>query len=234
MSSMIEKDLDHQKEEEKRDLYPYDLGVARYREFQLLDFSTSGCPHLSFWLQHGLIWYYGFNHEAAIACFQEATRISEECVAAHWGLSLCHGPNYNTASMTRDSFPSAREAYMHAQRAMELLKREDIRNKLTDVELAIFSSLENRFNPVDETTPPDSIPQNTQAYSDALHGVYEEFSAHACAAALYAESLMQFDPWRLWDLETGTPSVWASRAKEVLLNASESNSNNTNTNFKGT
>ena len=84
----------------------------------------------------------------------------------------------------------------------------------------MLSALSCRFNPVSDTTPADALLEdNTAAYTSALHDVYKKFSSHACVACLYAESLMNASPWKLWNLETGTPEPHAQQAKEVLERA---------------
>jgi len=63
-----------------------------------------------------------FFTQESIKCFERALDISPLCIFAHWGIALCHGPNYNTKAMSRDNFPSGKEAYAHALRVSELLK----------------------------------------------------------------------------------------------------------------
>jgi len=213
-------------QQQERCHYPFDLGLVNSEaDFQLMDFSISHCgAECLFWLRHGLMWYYSFNNEEAINCFKQALVMSsnDNCIAAHWGISISHGPNYNTKSMTRDSFPSARAAYAHAQRVHELLQDASVRDALSDTEVAVFSALQGRFNPVDDdAAESDEIFQNTEAYCANLKAVYAlhppsaRHPNNACVAALYAESLMQFAPWHLWDLETGQPTAQAVAAQKV-------------------
>ena len=88
---------------------------------------------------------------------------------------------------------------------------------LSEVEVAVLSALSCRFNPVDDETPPDAeIDDNTAAYIEALLEVYNRFPSFACVSCLYAESLMNFSPWKLWCLESGVPQPHAQKAKIVL------------------
>ncbi|MEO1116096.1 MAG: hypothetical protein AAFY05_27400, partial [Pseudomonadota bacterium] len=43
----------------------------------------------------GLVWLYGYNHEAAAICFEKALASDPDCGMAHWGLAYAIGPNYN-------------------------------------------------------------------------------------------------------------------------------------------
>lgn len=83
--------------------------------------------------------------------------------------------------------------------------------------MAILSALSCRFNPVDDQTPADApIDDNTNAYTEALQKVYLKFPSIACVACLYAESLMNFSPWKLWCLESGVAQPHAQKARQVL------------------
>ena len=73
-------------------------------------------------LHQSIISPFFYNSQEGIKCFQRAVDVSDLCIFGHWGISLCHGPNYNTKAMSRDSFPSAKDAYKHAQRVSELLQ----------------------------------------------------------------------------------------------------------------
>lgn len=196
--------------------YPFDLGlgIPSSSDFQLLPFSTQS-EEERFWLTHGLLWYYAFNHEEAIFCFTRALEVSSACVMAHWGVSICHGPNYNTKSMSRDAFPSATAAYTHAQKVKELLSDSSIRSTLSETEGAILEALDNRYNPIDETVD-SPIYQNTMLYADAMAKVYLRFPNVACVACLYAEAVMNYNPWDLWDLNTGASREHTLIVKNVL------------------
>ena len=47
------------------------------------------------WFDRGLIWSYGFNHEEAIRCFEQAIASTTDFAMAHWGVAYAAGPNYN-------------------------------------------------------------------------------------------------------------------------------------------
>ena len=47
------------------------------------------------WFNRGLIWTYGFNHEEAVRCFEQAVECDPGCAMAHWGIAYAAGPNYN-------------------------------------------------------------------------------------------------------------------------------------------
>lgn len=70
------------------DEYPYDLGeYARP--------VTTTVAAAATWVNRGLVWTFGFNHEEAVECFQRAIDLDPDCALAHWGSAFALGPNYN-------------------------------------------------------------------------------------------------------------------------------------------
>ena len=125
--------------------YPFNLGLTGNHKHDILPFTSCNNDNTKadaaapgpflFWMQHGWVWYWAFNHEEAALCFGKAIEIAPHAAMAHWGLSMCHGPNYNSVSMTRDGFPSAKVAYASAQQAFKLatsdVKDELLRHRTT-------------------------------------------------------------------------------------------------------
>ena len=198
------------------------------------------------WLSRGIVWYYGFNHEEAIVCFQNALKLDENCVMAHFGISISHAPNYNTETMNRDTFPSAKDAYEHCHTALRLIQQPDIRAGLSEIEIALVEALECRFDDVfseeyrakmlqrraqqeaeegeehkTEHGPIEAEPveQNTDAYAEAMRLVYNRYPADANIACTYAEALLNKSPWVLWDLDSGEPKAHAVIARGVIEKA---------------
>ena len=188
----------------------------------------------NYWLKCGLTWYYAFNHEEAIECFKRVISLSgDTCAMAHWGISICNGSilwtmnyriisisiighNYNTIGMSRETFPSAYHAHYHAQRAFELSKVIPIRQTLSSIEIALIDALQVRFNPLPEDESIVPIYENTEAYVHALEIVFAQFPDIPCIGCLYVESLLNYSPWKLWDLNTGIPKSYTITAKEIL------------------
>lgn len=205
--------------------YDYNLGhIPQINRFHLLEPSCVP-PNLDqqHWLQKGFIWYYGFNHEEAISCFQQALSINNQCPMSYYGISLCHGPNYNTKFMTRDEFPSAKIAYNYAKIANELILIPEIRQGFTQLEIDLIEALTCRYNPVEDGDGNDGTVEqfdhNIKEYIHALEGVYQKYPHHACVACMYVEALLNTNPWKHWDLTTGQPTPEAQLAKEILESA---------------
>src|SRR3984885_11152873 len=66
----------------------YDLGTHSWPV-------TTSAPEAQAGVDRGLIWAYGFNHEEAVYCFEQALSADPDCAMAYWGVAYALGPNYN-------------------------------------------------------------------------------------------------------------------------------------------
>jgi tetratricopeptide (TPR) repeat protein len=179
---------------------------------------TTSSPEAQTWFDRGLVWTYGFNHEEAVYCFEQALRHDPDCAMAHWGVGYALGPNYNKpweAFDEADLRSTVERAHAAVARAGELAP------SATQAEQALIGALRWRY-------AQDELPGERQVwnekYADAMGGVYQDFGDDLDVAALYADALMNLTPWQLWDLRTGEPAAGARTAetREVLDRALES------------
>lgn len=172
------------------------------------------------WFDRGLIWCYAFNHEESVNCFEKAIAIDPECAMAYWGLAFSLGPNYNkpwTVFDARDRDLTLDQARRAAARAAECI------SAATPVESALVSTLQYRY-PVDPESQDSSV--WNEEFAKAMELVYRRFPDDLDVATLYADALMNLNPWDLWDLSSGQPNPNARtlEAKEVLDRALDQNS----------
>jgi hypothetical protein len=163
----------------------------------------------------GLVWLYGYNHEAAAACFKEALEHDPKCAMAHWGAAHAIGPNYNKPwefFEPDEKVETLKAAHGSIHEAMAL------RDGLTPVELALLEALPHRF-PTDPEIE-DYGPWN-DAFADAMRKVHAAHSDDLDVATIFAEALMNRTPWLLWNLKSGQPAKDAStlEAQAVLETA---------------
>src|SRR5271157_3273784 len=64
--------------------YPYDLGPYSRSV-------TTTSADAQRWFDRGLNWCFGFHHEEAIACFEQALAADPDCAMAHWGVGYAAG-----------------------------------------------------------------------------------------------------------------------------------------------
>lgn len=133
----------------------------------------------------GLALIYGFNHEEAARSFQRAAELDPQLAMAYWGYALAVGPNYNESTIDAGRMKAAYDAVQKAQ---------SLAAHASDVERAYINALATRFT---LEANPDGKKLGT-AYSVAMREVYQHFPNDLDAAVLYADSLMNVQPWQLW------------------------------------
>ncbi|RIK69220.1 MAG: hypothetical protein DCC65_00275 [Planctomycetota bacterium] len=159
---------------------------------------TTDSPQAQAYFNQGLTWAYAFNHDEAIRSFVEAARLDPDCAMAWWGVALCNGPHINNPVMTP---AQSKRAWDALQKALAL------RDKASYPESRLIDALARRY----AENPPADRRALDEAYAEAMKAVYEMDVNDADIATLYAESLMDLQPWDLW--ERGAPK---GRTPEVL------------------
>lgn len=165
----------------------------------------------------GLVWLYGYNHEAAASAFEEAIAADHSCGAAYWGLAYAIGPNYNKPW----EFFQADERHATLRKAHEALATaRDLNDVLSPIENALIEALSDRY-PEDPEIE-DYGPWN-DAFSASMRKVYIAYPDDPDVVAVFAEALMNRTPWQLWDLPRGVPMEGSStlEAQSALERAFE-------------
>ncbi len=167
-------------------------------------------PEAQRWFNQGLMLTYGFNHDAAERSFLKATELDPNCAMCWWGAALVLGPHVNSA-MDPANNP---KAWDRLQRAQKLAAAADKR------EQAYIQALSARYA---QNPPADRRPLD-QAYATAMTGLVQQFPGDLDAATLYAESLMDLQPWDYWDAQgrpTGNTAEVVSRLESVIARNSD-------------
>jgi len=149
------------------------------------------------WFDRGLAWCYGFNHEEAIVCFEQAIAADPACAMAHWGVAYAVGPNYNKPWAEFD--PVDLEASLERARR-ESVEAISLSAGASAIEQDLCRALRARFPSEDGER--DYAAWN-DAYADAMRPVHADHSSDPDVCALFAEAMMNRTPWALWDLDTG-------------------------------
>jgi tetratricopeptide (TPR) repeat protein len=165
--------------------------------------STKNAEAQKFFNQ-GLALIYAFNHEEAARSFQQAAKLDPKLAMAWWGYALAVGPNYNESTIDPARMKAAVEAVQKAQ---------TLTSGASEIERAYIAALATRFT-LDAN--PDVKKLGT-AYSDAMRGVHQRFPDDLNAATLYADSLMNVQPWQLWSRE-GKPLGNTEEIVRILEN----------------
>jgi tetratricopeptide (TPR) repeat protein len=163
------------------------------------------------YFDQGLKLTYGFNHDEATRSFARAAVLDPECASCFWGVALTLGPNYNVP-MLPDRAQVAWEA---------LSKAKELAAKSTPVEQALIGALGKRYKSAAPQEPPAQQPFN-EAYAAAMREVAKQFPADDDVQVLFAESMMDVNPWKLWSLDgkaaPGTDEIVATLERVLARN----------------
>jgi tetratricopeptide (TPR) repeat protein len=149
----------------------------------------------------GLTLVYGFNHDEAIRSFRRAAELDPASPMPLWGIALALGPNINL-----DVDPAReQEAHETAQRAWLLAASAPA------AERAYAAALVKRYS----NDPKADLKALAVAYKDAMRDLSRQYPDDLDAATLYAESLMDLHPWKLWSND-GKPEEGTETLVAVL------------------
>ncbi len=168
------------------------------------------------WFDRGLNWLYGFNHEEAIACFDQVIEADSSCAMAHWGRAIALGPNYNLTWEKMDDHGRANAlaaAYEATENATTLTATTN--PDLTPAEVNLIHALASRY-PQRETID-DQEPWNHD-YADAMRKVASAHPDDLDVQAAFVDAILNLTPWQMWDLQTGHEAEGAgtAEARQVL------------------
>ena len=152
--------------------------------------STSN-PEAQKFFNQGLAYVYAFNHEEAISSFKQAAQLDPQLAMAYWGIALALGSNYNVPA----DGPALLEAYNNLQKAIALAP------KASEHDRAYINALSKRYSS-DLQVDKKKLEID---YKNAMGELSKNYPDDLDAATLYAESMMNLRPWKLWSLD-GKPA----------------------------
>lgn len=145
---------------------------------------TTRSPMAQKYFDQGLRLIYAFNHNEAVASFEEALKHDDRCAMCYWGIAFALGPNIN---LPMDS-ASGVAAYMAVSKAKQLA------NGTTPFERAMIDALSRRYgaDPLADRAKLDT------AFANAMRDVARRFPADDEAQTLFADAVMNLSPWIYW------------------------------------
>ena len=162
---------------------------------------TSANAEVQRWFDQAMVLTYGFNHQAAERSFLKAVELDPQCAMCWWGAALVLGPHVNAGMDPANN--AAAWQRLQAARSMAHLAKP--------WEQAFITALSARYaeHPAADRTPLD------QAYADAMAKLMLALPAQLDAATLYAEAMMNLQPWDYWD-DNGQPLGNTAKIVQVL------------------
>jgi tetratricopeptide (TPR) repeat protein len=132
----------------------------------------------------GLILTFAFNHDEAIRAFRRAAELDPNSPMPLWGIAYALGPNYNLPAGPEQ----LKQAHEMVQKALKLAEKAPARER------AYVEALAARYS--DDPIADQS--KQSAAFAERMKALTESYPDDLDAATLYAESLMNLNPWRLW------------------------------------
>lgn len=155
---------------------------------------VTASPEAQKYFDQGLRLTYAFNHDEATRSFAKAAELDPSCAMCFWGTALTLGPNYNVPMLSD-----------HAKAAWDALQRaRALSASATPADQALIVALTMRYRSPEPLPPPAMQPFN-MAYADAMRGVAKQFPDDLDVQVLFAEAMMDVNPWKLWSLD-GKPT----------------------------
>ncbi|MCI0566736.1 MAG: hypothetical protein L0Z52_00920, partial [Acidobacteria bacterium] len=158
-------------------------------------------PQAQRFFDQGLTLVFSFNHQEAIRSFERAATLDPLAVMPLWGIAYALGPNINMPVSPENE----KKAYETIQRALALAE------KSPESERDYVQALSKRYS---GDSAPD-LDQLAVNYARAMKELSRRYPDDLDAATLYAESMMDLRPWKLYDLE-GNPAEGTAEIVAVL------------------
>ena len=154
------------------------------------------------YFDQGLTLIYGFNHGAAIKSFEKAAKLDPNLAMAYWGIALATGPNYNEPEV---EFARNKAAHEACEKAKSLY------GSANQVERDYIDAMAKRFSNDEKA----DFKKLGMEYRDAMKALVQKYPDDLDAATIYAESLMDLNAWKLYDLD-GKPAESTDEIVSVL------------------
>lgn len=158
-------------------------------------------PEAQRFFDQGLALVFAFNHEEAARAFQRASELDPHSAMPFWGIALALGPCIN---LDVDP-PHEKAAYEAVQKAMRLAPGA------TERERNYIQALAKRYS----SDPKVDLRSLAAEYAKAMRELFKSYPDDLDAATLYAESLMDLRPWKLWARD-GRPAEGTEEIVAVL------------------
>ncbi len=164
---------------------------------------ATSSPEAQKFFDQGVVLLFGFNHEEAFRSFEKAAALDPRAAMPHWGMAIVLGANYNDPAPVDERLLKAR-AEVEKALALSAAGPEN--------ERAYAEALAARY--VADPASSDKA-KVARDYAAAMKALSARYPDDLDAATLYAESLMNLTPWKLWT-PSGEPGEYTLEIVAVL------------------
>jgi tetratricopeptide (TPR) repeat protein len=158
-------------------------------------------PEAQEYFDQGMTFIFGFNHEEAARAFQRASELDPASPMPLWGIALAVGPNYNM-DVDAEREKLANETIQKARKLAASAPQN---------EREYVAALAARYS--GEAHP--DYKKLSREYAAAMRELAKKYPDDLDAATMYAESLMNLRPWKLWSHD-GKPAEGTEEIIGVL------------------
>lgn len=163
---------------------------------------TTNVPRAQQFFDQGLKLAFGFNHAEAIRAFREAQKLDPSCAMCFWGEALALGPNINVPMMPEAVAPAV----------AALAKAQALAATSSARERALIDALAKRYS----DDPKADRAALDRAYAEAMGEVARRFPRDNTVKALWAEAMMDTQPWDYWEAAGAKPKGNGARIVAAL------------------
>lgn len=149
-------------------------------------------PEAQKYFTQGLDYIYAFNHEEARRSFQKAADLDPRAAMPLWGVALAVGPNYNDIDIGHTREQAAVTAITRAKK---------LAASGPAAERDYIQTLSQRY----AADSKHDLHVQGLRYSKGMAALVKKYPDDLDTATLYAESLMDLNPWKLWSAD-GKPA----------------------------
>jgi tetratricopeptide (TPR) repeat protein len=150
----------------------------------------------------GFALVFAFNHDEAVRSFSRAAECDPQAAMPQWGIALALGPNINLPDL---DLAREKAAYRAVHKALSLA------SGATEKERGYIAALARRYS-IDPQADHKSL---AVQYANAMGELSRQYRDDLDLATLYAESLMDLNPDKLWS-PAGKPVEGTQRIVDVL------------------
>lgn len=154
------------------------------------------------YFDQGLRWAFAFNHAEAQRAFHAAQKEDPGLAMAWWGEAFVLGPNINAPMMPEAVVP----ALAALAKAVELSPGAPAKDR------AMIQALAQRYS----ADPKAERARLDAAFAEAMKSVATKYSGDDTILTLYAESIMDTQPWDYWEAGGDKPKARAAEMLAVL------------------
>ncbi|RVT81744.1 hypothetical protein DXV76_18770 [Rhodobacteraceae bacterium CCMM004] len=162
------------------------MELAGYGDFGFLSGTEIPAARDAFARGVALLW--GFNHAAAVSAFRAAQEADPDCSACYWGEAYALGPNLNDGMHDENQARAAAAA----ARAFAL--------SVTPRDRMLAAAVVARY----DTALGDRAAQD-RGFAQRMSLAAERLPDNANIQVIYADALMNLQPWDYWEADGVTP-----------------------------